>query len=276
MLHSSLTPAPALVVGAVEEAPQVKTIYISVTDFPEPLPGQFNMIYVRGLGEAPFSTSGTAKRDRALIIAHTIAGVGSVTRYLVTSASVGSQIGLRGPYGRGWPLEAEDGADIMVIGGGIGLAPLRPLVKYIKSHRNSYGRLLILYGARTPKDLLFKYELGKYAEIPNALVMISVDRPGEGWSGHVGPVTDLIDKVGFDPANLVAYICGPEAMMKAAVRKLLDRGVRGDRIYLSLERRMRCGTGVCGTCQFGHFFVCKDGPVFSYDELSNYLWVDGI
>lgn len=276
MGHSYLKPVPATIVDIVQETPSVRTLYISAPDLPEPLPGQFNMIYVMGLGEAPFSVSDTRRSGRDVIVAHTIAGVGAVTKYLVAFTKIGARVGLRGPYGRGWPLEAMRGSDVLIIGGGIGLAPLRPLIKYAEARKRPYSRLFILYGAKTPEDLLFKYELADYARIPNAIVKISVEKPNRGWGGHVGLVTDLIDQVGFDPANAVAYICGPEAMMKAAVRKLLDKGVRGDRIFLSLERRMRCGMGVCGTCQFGHYFVCKDGPVFSYDELESYLWVDGI
>ncbi|MEM4564165.1 MAG: FAD/NAD(P)-binding protein [Desulfurococcaceae archaeon] len=276
MLLRPLTPSLATVTGVIDEAPLVKTMYVALMDFPDPAPGQFNMVYAKGLGEVPISISDAFRRGDKLVIAHTIRSVGAVTKYFITSIEVGSQVGIRGPYGRGWPLEEVKGMDVLIVGGGIGLAPLRPIIRYVEAHRDSFGKILILYGARTPHDLLYKYELGKYADIPNSVVKISIDKPYEGWTGYVGFVTDLINYIDLDPGKTAAYICGPEVMMKVAVRRLIERGLKADKIFLSLERRMRCGMGVCGTCQFGHYFVCKDGPVFSYYELMNYLWVDGI
>lgn len=275
MLAKPLTPLPATVVDLIDEAPLVRTIYVALRDFPEPAPGQFNMVYAKGLGEAPISISDVFRKGDGLVIAHTIRSVGAVTKY-TTCIGVGSQIGIRGPYGRGWPIEEAKGMDLLIVGGGIGLAPLRPIIRYVEAHRDSFGKLFILYGARTPHDLLFKSELGKYANIPNSITKISIDKPYEGWTGYVGFVTDLINYIDLDPGRTAAYICGPEVMMKVAVRRLINRGLKPDKIFLSLERRMRCGMGVCGTCQFGHYFVCKDGPVFSYGELMKYLWVDGI
>ncbi len=276
MLAKPLTPLPAVVTGVIDEAPLVKTIYVALRDFPEPAPGQFNMVYARGLGEVPISVSDAFRRGDRLVIAHTVRSVGAVTKHLTTFIEVGSQVGIRGPYGRGWPLEGMEGMDVLIVGGGIGLAPLRPIIRYVEARRDSFGRLFILYGARTPHDLIYKHELGKYTEIPNSVVKVSIDKPYEGWTGYVGFVTDLIDRIDLDPSRTTAYVCGPEVMMKVAVRRLASRGLKADKMFLSLERRMRCGMGVCGTCQFGHYFVCKDGPVFSYDELMNYLWVDGI
>jgi NAD(P)H-flavin reductase len=190
--------------------------------------------------------------------------------------NTGTFIGVRGPYGNGWPLKEAEGKDIVIIGGGIGMAPLRPIIKYIERNREKFGRVNILYGARTPKDLLYKYELDSYNNIPNAKLMLSSDTPAPGWTHHVGFVTDLIDKVDVDTKNSVVYVCGSEVMMRVATRKLLGKGFKKDNVFVSLERRMRCGIGVCGTCQFGHYFVCKDGPVFRYSDIEEYFLVEGI
>jgi len=254
----------------------VTTFYFSPHDFADPLPGHIYMIFVYGFAEVPVSFSEISRRDGKLVLGHTVRAVGSVTRALVNTAKPGVSIGVRGPYGNGWPVKESAGRDVLIIAGGIGLAQLRPVIKHVESRREDYGKLVILYGARTPEDMLFKYELSRYESIPNTTVKLSVDKPQPEWRGHVGFVTDLIDHVELDPKNTVAFVCGPEIMMKVAAKKLLAKGLRKDSIYLSLERRMRCGTGICGTCQLGHFFVCKDGPVFSYEAVEDYLRVEGL
>ncbi|MEM1526718.1 MAG: FAD/NAD(P)-binding protein [Ignisphaera sp.] len=268
---------PAVVIGEVMEAPNVKTLYLKVEGSYSVKPGQFNMIYIFGLGEIPISLANLPSMiSRSTVIEHTIRSIGAVTKAVVGGVGVGSTVGLRGPYGNGWPLDGVEGMDIVVVGGGIGMAPLRPIVKYVEKYRNRYGRLNVLLGARTPNDMLYKYEVEKYSGIPNTKILLSSDTEAPGWRYFVGFVTNLIDYIDTDPKNSAVFVCGPEAMMKVAVKKLLSRGFKKDSIYLSLERRMRCGVGVCGTCQFGHFFVCKDGPVFRYSYIEDYMWVEGI
>lgn len=267
----------SIIVDRIEEAPGVYTYTIRYDGELNALPGQFNMLYVYGVGEVPISLSNLPNiRKNYTVIQHTIRIVGAVTRAIIMRMNVGAFIGVRGPYGNGWPLKEAEGKDIVIVGGGIGMAPLRPVIKYIERNREKFGRVNILYGARTPRDLLYKYELDSYSNIPNAKLMLSSDTPAPGWTHHVGFVTDLIDRVDVDVKNSVVYVCGPEVMMKVAARKLLGKGFKKDNIFVSLERRMRCGIGVCGTCQFGHYFVCKDGPVFRYSDIEEYFLVEGM
>jgi NAD(P)H-flavin reductase len=265
-----------VIISRVEEAPGVYTYTIRYDGEFKGIPGQFNMLYVYGLGEIPISLSDLPEvRGNYTLIQHTVRVVGAVTKAIVSGCDIGSVVGIRGPYGNGWPLKDVEGMDVVIIGGGIGLAPLRPIIKYIGLNRSKFGRLNILYGAKTPKDLLYKYELNEYSKISNTKLMLSSDTLAEGWTHHVGFVTDLIDSVDVDIRNTVIYVCGPEVMMRVAVKKLLSKGFRKDLIYLSLERRMRCGIGVCGTCQFGHYFICKDGPVFRYSDIEDYFMIEG-
>lgn len=275
-MGARLVPKVGRVIQVVEEAPLVRTYHIKVENLREPQPGQFNVLYIKGFGEVVISVSNFRYEGTSNIVEHTVRAVGAVTSYIQTAINVGSLVGVRGPYGRGWPLKEFEGFDVLVIGGGIGLAPLRPILKYISKYRDRYGRLTLLYGARRPVDMLYKYEHEEYKAIPNSITLFSIDMPHIGWSNYVGFVTDLIDKVELNPETTVAYVCGPEVMMKVAASKLLKRGIKEDRVFLSLERRCRCGIGVCGTCQLGHLFVCKDGPVFSYQEIKDYLAVGGL
>lgn len=268
---------PALVVGLIDETTNVKTLKLKVEGSYNANPGQFNMVYVYGLGEVPISIANIPNRiGKDTIIEHTVRSIGVVTKAIVGGIGVGSTVGVRGPYGNGWPLAEVEGMDIVVIGGGIGIAPLRPIVKYVEKYRDRYGKLNILFGARTPNDILYKYEIDSYNSIPNTKLLLSSDTPAPGWRHHVGFVTDLIDSIDVDRNKAVVFICGPEIMMKVAVKKLLSYGFKKDRLFLSLERRMRCGVGVCGTCQFGHYFVCKEGPVFRYSDIDDYLRIEGV
>ena len=275
-MGARLVPRVGRVVRVVEEAPLVRTYHIRVGGLAEPEPGQFNVLYVKGFGEVVISVSNYSRVDSDLVVEHTVRAVGAVTSYMHSSIDTGSLVGVRGPYGRGWPLREFEGFDVLIVGGGIGLAPLRPVLKYVARSRDRFGRLVLLYGARRPVDMLYKYEYGEYRAIPNSSVLFSIDMPYVGWDGYVGFVTDLIDRVDLDPRSSVAFVCGPEVMMKVAAAKLVKRGFREDRVFLSLERRCRCGIGICGTCQLGHFFVCRDGPVFSYQEVRDYLAVSGL
>jgi anaerobic sulfite reductase subunit B len=218
-------------------------------------PGQFTMVHAFGVGEVPVSISG----GQAGIVCHTVRAVGAVSR-AICATPVGSTLGLRGPFGRGWPAPPVD-ADVVVMAGGIGLAPLRPVV--IEALR-SRVRLSLLIGARTPADLIFtdEYEAWRRA---GARVLVTVDRAEAGWPGDVGVVTTLLGAADFIPRDTMAYVCGPEVMMRLSSRALVDRGMRPDRVNVSLERNMQCGVALCGHCQLGPLLVCRDGPVVGFD-----------
>ncbi len=231
-------------------------------------PGQFNMLYLFGAGEVPISISGDAAKPSVLI--HTIRAVGSVTN-LMQRLKKGDVVGVRGPYGAAWPVAAAEGSDVLIITGGIGLAPLRPALYHILRHRKRYGRVSLLYGARTPADILYRKELEKWRARMDIDVAVTVDHATGGWKGHVGLVTTLIRRASFDPPRSAAMICGPEVMMRFTAMDLIERGVGPASIAVSMERSMKCGIGLCGHCQCGRFFVCKDGPVFPYPAVERLL-----
>jgi len=227
-------------------------------------PGQFSMLWVFGVGELPISISGDpAEHDR---LVYTVRSVGQATNALVTR-SVGTAVGVRGPFGNGWPLEAARGRDVIVIAGGIGLAPLRPVIYEVLKHREDYGRLVVLYGARSPRDLLYRKELAAWARHHETQVLVTVDYGGMSWRGHVGVVTTLFKYARLKPSNSVAMVCGPEIMMRFVTRELEAHGLGRNDIYLSMERNMKCAVGFCGHCQYGPYFICKDGPVFRYEQM---------
>ena len=231
-------------------------------------PGQFNMLYIYGVGEVPISISGDPTRPKALV--HTTREVGTVTRAM-RGLKVGETIGVRGPFGTGWPVEQAVGNDIVLITGGIGLAPLRPVIYHILAHRQEYGKLVLLYGARTPEDILFRKDLERWRGRFDFEAYLTVDRATGTWRGNVGVVTQLIKRSPFDPLHCVAMVCGPEIMMRFTVLDLEKRGVVDESIYLSMERNMKCGIGLCGHCQLGGSFVCKNGPVYRYDAMRDVL-----
>jgi len=239
---------------------------------PEPgfLPGQFNMLYVFGTGEIPISISGDPRRARPLV--HTVRAVGKVSAALCGLAR-GDYVGVRGPFGSNWPVAEAEGSDIVLVAGGIGLAPLRPALFRVLARRERYGRVVLLYGARTPRDMLYRKELERWRGRFDLEVEATVDAAGADWHGEVGVVTELIPRAVFDPEHVVAMVCGPEVMMHFTVRSLLHRGVSREAIHLSMERNMKCGVGLCGHCQWGPRFVCKDGPVFRYSEIEPLLGI---
>ena len=231
-------------------------------------PGQFSMLWVFGVGELPISISGDpALHDR---LVYTVRSVGQATHSLV-NRRLGDGVGVRGPFGAGWPVEAARGKDIIVVAGGIGLAPLRPLIYHVLQNRKDYGRLVILYGGRSPRDLLYRKELATWARKPDTHVLVTVDYGGLGWRGHVGIVTTLFKYSRLQPAGSVAMVCGPEIMMRFVARELETQGLSRSDIYLSVERNMKCAVGFCGHCQYGPHFICKDGPVFRYERIRNLL-----
>lgn len=230
------------------------------------LPGQFNMLYVFGVGEVPISiSSDPGKMSR---LEHTTRRVGTVTKAMGL-LKPGDNIGVRGPYGSHWPVAEEDGRDFVVIAGGIGLAPLRPVLYHLMAQREKYRNIVLLYGARSPEEILYKRELERWRGKFDLEVQVTVDRGASGWRGNVGVVTPLVARAPFNPSNTVALVCGPEIMMRFATMELQKRGVPPERTYLSMERNMKCALGYCGHCQFGSMFVCKDGPVFRLDQIAH-------
>lgn len=233
-------------------------------------PGQFNMVYVHGAGEIPISISGNPSSLDTLV--HTTRAVGSVTK-VMDRLRRGDIVGVRGPYGVPWPVDDARGMDVVLVAGGIGLAPIRPVVYALLARRELYGKVVLLYGTRGPDDILFRDELEEWRSRFDFDVFLTVDRAAGGWKGNVGVVPALIAKAPFDPSNTVAMICGPEIMMRFSTMELAKRGVAPDAMYVSMERSMKCGIGLCGHCQFGPVFVCKDGPVFAYTRVKHLLGI---
>jgi NAD(P)H-flavin reductase len=231
-------------------------------------PGQFNMLYVFGVGEVPISMSGDPARRRTLV--HTTRAVGAVTRAM-QGLRKGAALGVRGPYGQPWPLDQAAGRDVVLVAGGIGLAPLRPALYEIASHREDFGNVVLLYGSRGPEDILFRRELERWRAASGVDVSVTVDRALGPWPGHVGVVTTLISRASFESRNSVALLCGPEIMMRFTAEELRKRGMPLERVFVSMERNMKCAIGLCGHCQFGPSFVCKDGPVFPYARVKRLL-----
>ncbi len=270
-----MTPHWAELVDIQPEAPGISTYWLRFTDpdLQESFtfrPGQFNILSVPGYGEAAISiSSDSLDKDK---VGHTIRLAGNVTR-AIGRLKVGDAIGVRGPYGSHWPIEELAGKDIYIAAGGIGLPPLRPMLYHIMHNRQNFGKVVVLYGARSPQDLQFQdeYEQWKQADID---VMVTVDRADENWDGLVGVVPMMFYHLRMDRRNSAVFTCGPEIMIHFVVYEALARRVPADNIYVSLERNMKCGFGSCGHCQLGPYFVCKDGPVFTYEALAPYFNVE--
>ena len=230
--------------------------------------GQFNMLYMFGVGEVPISISGDPTKPETLV--HTVRAVGAVTQ-AICRLKRGGVLGVRGPFGSHWPVEEAAGSDVVIVAGGIGLAPLRPAIYYLLSNREKYGRLALVYGARTLQDLLYQVELEKWRGHFDLEVEVTVDTVATSYRGNVGVVTTLIPRVQFDPLHTVAMVCGPEVMMRFTLRELEGRGIGPENIFISMERNMKCAVGFCGHCQFGPTFVCKEGPVFRYGQIQAFF-----
>jgi len=270
---SLYAPSPYVVRSRTEETSDIATLVLAPADgvVPKPfLPGQFNMLYAFGIGESAISISGPLGPNGELV--HTIQSLGPTSRALF-SAKPGTCIGVRGPYGSGWPIDRAVGKDVLLAAGGLGLPPLRPLLYRLLAEREKYGRIEVVYGARTPKHLVFYDELQTWRGRTDLRFQVTVDAAGRDWYGDVGVVTTRIPDARFEPAQTVAYVCGPEVMMRFTVQALLQRGVGPDSIFVSMERNMKCAVGLCGHCQFGPDFVCRDGPVFSYRRIGPYFSV---
>ena len=228
-------------------------------------PGQFNMLYVFGMGESAISISSDPARPGML--AHTIHRVGTVTNAL-SQMRRGDTVGVRGPFGSKWPIEKANGLDVCIVAGGIGLAPLRPVLYSLFRRRRDYGRVLLLYGARSPLDLLYRVELEQWSKLYDVEVLVTVDRSDSTWKGYIGVVPNLLSYLKLDARATIAMVCGPEVMMQFTIAEILRRGIPKEQIYLSMERNMKCAVGFCGHCQYGPKFICKEGPVFALTQIS--------
>lgn len=266
-----MCPIPAQIAEVARETRDTYTLTAIPVDsatLPSFRPGQFSMVSAHGVGEVPLSISGDAGiPDR---LTYTIRAIGKATEALVKHKA-GDYIGIRSSFGTAWPLEAARERDVLLVAGGIGLAPLRPVICHIASHRSDYGRLFVLYGARSPKELLFRTQLAAWDALPDTQVLTTVDCADPKWRGHVGVVTMLLDFVQLRQERIIAMICGPEIMMRFTVQALRAKNVDVRQIYLSMERNMKCAIGLCGLCQMGPFFICKDGPVFDYAQVQRFL-----
>jgi NAD(P)H-flavin reductase len=228
-------------------------------------PGQFTMLYAFGVGEVPISVS-------AAPLVQTIRAVGPVTRALC-AAKAGTVIGVRGPFGTSWPVEEAKGGDLVIVTGGVGLPAVRPALHYALEHRTEFGRVILLYGARTPEDIVFRKEIERWRSRMDLEVDVTVDAASGDWRGKVGVVTTLIPRAGIDPDSTAAFVVGPEIMMRFTVRALVDEGLSPERIWISMERSMKCGVALCGHCQFGPSLICRDGAVYPYPAIEPYLGV---
>jgi sulfhydrogenase subunit gamma (sulfur reductase) len=262
----------AEIVEKIEEAERIYTFRLRLAD---PAvrreyrfaPGQFNMVYAFGVGEVAISVvSDPDEPDR---LDHTIRIVGRVTG-AIERLGPGDAVGIRGPFGRGWPLEAAQGRDVVIATGGLGCAPVAGAVVYIVRRRSRYGAVRILHGVKKPGELLYRERFEAWRRQPDTEVHLASDEPGRAWRHHVGVVTELFERVALDPARAVVMMCGPEVMMRAR------RGIAPAAIHVALERHMQCGIGLCGHCQMGPFFVCKDGPVMRYDQVRPWLGLSGV
>jgi NAD(P)H-flavin reductase len=258
-------PVPYQVVRRESETADTATVALRPVGavLPPFRPGQFAMLYAFGVGEIPVSVSGITPTDQGL--AHTVRAVGAVSSAL-HGLRPGSTVGVRGPFGTDWGLPSAQGRDLLIVAGGIGLAPLRPVAADALAEPDRYGQVNVLIGARTPDDLLYRAEIGHWSAAPTAHVSVTVDRPDDRWTGEVGMVTTLLDRVRFHPPDSAAFVCGPEPMIRVTARELVRRGVPAERIRVSLERNMRCATGHCGHCQLGTVLLCRDGPILGWDR----------
>jgi NAD(P)H-flavin reductase len=259
-----MLPVPYLVAGRAAETHDCVTLRLAPArdSLPPFQPGQFTMLAVPGVGEVAISISGDpAAQDGTLT--HTIRAVGAVSTAL-HNAALGTPLGVRGPFGTTWDLASATGRDLVIVAGGVGLAPLRPVMLGALADRGSYRRVCLIAGARTPAEFLFRSELAAWSRRADIEVELTIDQPAAGWDGQVGFVTEPLARLPVDPARTTAFLCGPELMMRFAAQALLRKGILAGDIRVSLERNMQCGIGLCGHCQFGPILVCRDGPVVSY------------
>lgn len=270
-------PHEAIILERIQEAPNLFTIRLKLTDSEiqdayEFQPGQFNMLYLYGVGEVAISI--VSDPEDSHIIDHTIRVVGRVTHGM-NNLKAGDRIGLRGPYGRGWPVQESKNSDIVVVTGGLGCAPVVSVINYIEQRREDYGRLNIVQGVKHTSDFIWKERYEHWRKLADTKVLLAADVGEALWPWHVGPVTSLFDQLEFNPDNVTVMMCGPEGMMRVVCDHMLDKSVSAENLYLSMERNMQCAIGHCGHCQYGEKFICKDGPVFSYDRIRDLFETKG-
>jgi NAD(P)H-flavin reductase len=269
---------PATIVDKVRETDDIHTYRLRIDDdavrsryrFEA---GQFNMVYLFGVGEVAISI--VSDPDVPEILDHTIRAVGRVTS-AIARLQPGGTLGIRGPFGQGWPLEEGRGRDVVIVTGGLGCAPVVGAIDYIFRRREQYGSVKILHGVKTPDDLVFRDRFETWGKQPNTEVLLASGQPGKVWRDHVGVVTELFEGVSINAANTMVLMCGPEIMMRVGVPILMNLGLSARDVYVSLERHMECGIGLCGHCQLGPYFLCKDGPVMRYDRVAWLLGSEGV
>lgn len=269
---------PATIAGKVQESQTIHTYRLRIDNEDVRrryrfLAGQFNMVYLFGVGEVAISI--VSDPDEPELLDHTIRTVGRVTKAMA-DLKPGDVLGIRGPFGQGWPLDEARRRDVVIVTGGLGCAPVVGAIEYIFRRRDQYGSVKILHGVKTPEDLLFRERFDLWRRQPDTEVLLTSDRPGKIWRHHVGVVTELFEMVSIDPETTMVLMCGPEIMMRLGVPILTRRGIPETAIYVSLERHMECGIGLCGHCQLGPYFVCKDGPVMRYDRVEPWLGRAGV
>ena len=268
----------AVIVERKQESTEIVTFRLQLTDpahrevfrFEA---GQFNMLYVFGVGEVAISI--VSDPDKPVFLDHTIRIVGRVTQVL-GHMQIGETVGVRGPFGQGWPMEEAKGKDVLIVTGGLGCAPVVGAIEYIFRRRKEYRAMTILHGVKTPHDLLYRERYDTWRHQPNTQVLLTSDEPAKTWHNHIGVVTELFDDLQLESDNTLVMMCGPEIMMRIACNVLTHKGLRPDAMYVSLERHMECGIGLCGHCQLGPFFLCKDGPVMRLDRVMPFMGKVGV
>lgn len=235
-------------------------------------PGQFNMLYAHGQGEVPISISGDGEAGE---LVHTTRAVGGVTKGMA-HLKVGDVVGVRGPFGSSWPIAEARGRDLIIITGGVGLPPLRPVIYHVLRHREHYGRVYLLYGARSPLDLVYRAQVESWHQQQQIKVLLTVDKAVGQWQGNIGVVPQLLSQVEVDNNNVCVMMCGPEVMMHFSQLALQKMGIDNQNVYVSMERNMKCAIGHCGHCQWGPHFICKDGPIFRFDQIRDWFAIHGL
>lgn len=277
MSENSCLPYEAKIIERVQESPTIFTLRLQFIDDQQQKqfvfqPGQFNMVSLYGVGEIPISIVSDIENKQ--FFEHTIRTVGRVTHALARLQS-GDSVGIRGPFGQGWPLAKFHGKNIVIVTGGLGCAPTVAIINHIMQRREQYGFLKIFQGVKHSSDFIFRERYQRWQRVPNTEIIIAADKSDPGWPWHTKRLMDLFNQFEFDPANTVAMMCGPEMMMAIAVNSLLQKSFAAENIFLSIERNMECAVGHCGHCQYGGLFVCKDGPIFAYSQLKELFGIPG-
>lgn len=276
-VHDPFIPYPAIITRRIQETNTLFTLSLEFEDKTlheqyEFIPGQFNMVYLHGIGEIAISIMSDPVEQHSYD--HTIRAVGRVSKGLM-ALKTGEHVALRGPFGRGWPLMLARDKDVIILTGGLGCAPVISVINYIMRRRLHYGKIMILQGVKHSDDFIYQQHYAHWQQQPNTEVLIAADQSGPSWPWMTGRITNMLDELSFNPQHTIAMLCGPEVMMRVAIEALSKKGMSDDDMYLSMERSMHCATGHCGHCQFGGKFVCKDGPVFSFSQICDLFYVSG-